>query len=107
MWTETRTNAGPDAEWVKAFPPSGWRLPAAPSGRPGSPIAVAVGGSRRGAARSPPAGSPPMAGERALAEHTPPDSAAGRLGPLPAGSLGSAPPPAIFRCKAFLGAACG
>lgn len=30
-----------------------------------------------------------MAGERALAEHTPRDAAAGRLGPLPAGSLGS------------------
>lgn len=87
VWTETRTNAGPDAEWVKAFPPTGAfrSRPAQPSGAgPGSPVAVAVGGRGRGAAQLPSPGGPSSnRREETGAEHTPPDSAAGRLGPLP------------------------
>lgn len=54
----------------------------------GSPIAVVVGGRRRGGAAqlASRAAFPPITGPTALAKHTPPDSAAGRLGPLP-GSL--------------------
>lgn len=51
MWTETRTNAGPDAERVKAFPPSGWRLPAAPSGPAG--LSYCSGGGREQAGAAP------------------------------------------------------
>lgn len=49
MWTETRTNAGPDAERVKAFPPSGWRLPATPSGPAG--LSYCSGSGREQAGR--------------------------------------------------------
>lgn len=91
MWTETRTNAGPDAERVKAFPPSGWRLPAAPSGPAG--LSYCSGGGREQAGAAPLASgrlSSNGRGESACRAH-PSDSAAGRLGPLPAGSRLSAP----------------